>query len=69
MEKKVTNLENLTKYGYEEYPNSFIKRINGDWIIRIDKHTKKLKYWDSADGIIADPTPYIQDLIQAGIVI
>ena len=68
MEREVNSLEVLTKYGYEEYPNCYIKRISGYWIIRVDKHSKKLKYWDSADGQVDDATPYIQDLIKAAIV-
>lgn len=68
-ERLLTSTDNLTKYGYEELPNCYIKRFSGYWIIRADKHTRKLKYWNSLNGKTKDATPYIQDLIKAGIVI
>ena len=68
MEKTVNKLEILTYYGFVEYPHSYIKRISDDWIIRVDKVTKKLKYWDSNNGQVQDATPFIQDLIKAGII-
>ena len=68
-EKTVINLEVLPQFGYEELNNCYIKRFSGYWVIRIDKKTKKLKYWCSKCGKTKNPMPYIQDLMKAGIVI
>lgn len=63
-------LDNLKEHGYEEMDNCFYKfpDKNDYWVLRVDKQTKKLKYWNFATGQTKDPTPYIQDLIKARII-
>jgi hypothetical protein len=69
-EIKLNTLDKLTECGYKETENCFYKfpDENDYWVLRVDKNTKTLKYWNFATGQTKDPTPYIQDLIKAGIV-
>ena len=68
-EIELKTLDNLAEHGYKEMDNCFYKFPNENdyWVLRADKNTKTLKYWNFATGQTKDPTPHIQDLIKAGI--
>ena len=65
---KVKNLEVLSQYGYRKTETCYFKELKGNYVLRVAKKTGELKCWDWVNGKIKDPTPYIQDLINAGVV-
>ena len=68
-EIQLKTLDKLAEHGYMEMDNCFCKFPNDDdWVLRVCKRTKKLKFWNFVTGQTKDPTPHIQDLIKAGIV-
>lgn len=69
--KDNVDLEQLLKYGYESLSTCYFKdvgQVQWQWVIRIDNKTKEIKCWNFHNGKTKEPTPYIQDLIQAGLV-
>ena len=60
----------LKKHGYSELCKCYFKYINKDkgYVIRVDKKTGSLKHWSYITGKTKRAKPYINDLIEAGIV-
>lgn len=71
--KDNVDLEELKKFGYECLVYCWCKDVGESlvkfqWAIRIDKETKEIICFNFSEGKTKEPTPYIQDLIQAGLV-
>lgn len=64
---EAARMRELKAHGYEELDNCYFKDIGDYWYIRIDKKTSELKCWNLMNGKVKNPTPYIKDLIEAGI--
>lgn len=58
----------LEKFGYEYMHTCFCKDVEPDWVLRINLKTREIKCWNFVSGKKKNAKPYIQDLIQAGLV-
>lgn len=72
--KNEIDFKELEKFGYIDLgKNAYMKNtqpevINSPWVLRVDKHTRKIKYWNFENGRTGATSRFIQDLIQAGLV-
>ena len=71
--KDNVNLKELEKFGYEDLGSCYYKDtqptvIGSPWVVRVDKKTKEVKYWNCVNGRVGIASKVIQDLIQAGLV-
>ena len=69
--KEDVDLKELERFGYESLILCYFKTpifFKDDWIVRIDKQTREIIYWNVENGAKGNVEPHIQDLIQAGLV-